>query len=66
MNVAGKTHDDAVNNIVMLRRYQPYKYAGRFFIVTVGDQIKAYRSLRACQNALTRAKIERAEVTIVD
>lgn len=62
MNLFGASISDGIENLRMLKRYSPYKYSGRWFVIQIDDQVKAFRTLKACQNNAAKAQLEKIEV----
>jgi len=54
MILHGDTIDEVAKNLANMKRWKPYQYGGKFFIVQVGGDFHGLRSKQAAQNKVKK------------
>ena len=47
MKIAGNTLNEGIENFLLLKKYQPFKFSGTFYLGMIKDQIFALRTKKA-------------------
>lgn len=46
----------------MIKIFEFLENSGRWFVIQINDQVKAFRTLKTCQNNATKAQLTKIEV----
>lgn len=65
MKIHGSTALEAAENLLALRRYQPFRFAGKWFVAVIGDQAHAYAKKSSLLAAMKRNNLSTVEMVEV-
>lgn len=64
--LSGNNREEAVSNLLRLRRWKPFQYGGKWFVASFKDGFRAYRKEDALKKAAWREGAESVTITLIE